>query len=43
MRWWDASPRGLRVLRAPDGMTILHVPRPGRFRLRAGTVLPDVL
>jgi hypothetical protein len=43
MRWWDASPHGLRITRAPDGMTILHVPRPGRFRLRAGTVLPDVL
>ena len=43
MRWWEASPTGLRVARAPNGMTILHVPRAGRFRLEAGTVLPDVL
>jgi hypothetical protein len=35
MRWWDASPRGIRIARARNGMTILHVPRAGRFRLRA--------
>jgi hypothetical protein len=42
MRWWDVSPRGLRVARAPNGMTILHISRAGPFRLRAA-VLPDLI